>query len=387
MKRSTWLLVATLFGGYSLFAAIVSALFTRFSGVSLWSLERDATANLPYILAMNLLLWGGWVMFAPMIIWLGRRVRFERGRWRRAIAIHAPASVVITSAHLVWVGSGRFVLQRSFGADAEWWPTVWDAFFRTLDFELPVYWAIVGGQHAVEYARRLRARELRTARLETRLVEAQLQALQQQLHPHFLFNTLHAISSLVHRDPEMADAMLERLADLLRLTLRSSDVQEIPLHDELDYVRAYLAIEQVHFGDRLKVEITVDAAAASALVPTLILQPLVENAIRHGLEPKPGPVSLAISARIEKDAVKLAIRDDGVGLQNQTLRNGIGLSNTKSRLQRLYGARGSVHISNNPTGGVVAVVRMPFRDAFNYLECDPTSPMGRAARIGDQARE
>lgn len=376
-------MVAAIFGGYSVFAAIVSALFTRFSGVSLWSLERDATANLPYILAMNLLLWGGWVMFAPVIIWLARRVRFERGRWRRAFAIHAPASLLITSGHLLWVGSGRFVLQRAFGVDVEWWPTVWDAFFRTLDFELPVYWAIVGGQHVVEYARRLRTREVRGARLETRLVEAQLQALQQQLHPHFLFNTLHAISSLVHRDPDMADEMLERLADLLRLTLRSSDVQEIPLLDELDYVRAYLAIEQVHFGDRLAVEIAVDAGATSALVPTLILQPLVENAVRHGLEPKTGAVALAISARIEGDLVKLAIRDNGVGLRNGTPRQGIGLTNTESRLRRLYGARASVKIRNISTGGVMVEVELPFRGAFNDLESDPMLPMGRAARAGD----
>ena len=387
MKRSTWILVAALFVGYSVCAALVSALFTAFSGVSLWSLEQDATANFSYILAMNLILWGGWVMFAPAIVWLARRVRFERGRWRRAIAIHAPASLIITSAHLLWVGSGRFALQRAFGVDAEWWPTVWDAFFRTLDFELPVYWAIVGSQHAVEYARRLRGRDVRAARLETRLVEAQLQALQQQLHPHFLFNTLHAISSLLHRDPDLADAMLERLADLLRLTLRSAGVQEIPFHDELDYVRAYLAIEQVHFGDRLTIEIAVDAAAASALVPTLILQPLVENAVRHGLEPKTGAVVLAVSARIEHDVMVLSIRDNGVGLQNGLRRSGIGLTNTQSRLRRLYGARGSVNIRNHPAGGVVADVTLPFRSAFNDLEPDPMLPMGPTARSGDQARD
>ena len=170
--------------------------------------------------------------------------------------------------------------------------TIVDAFFRTLDQVLPVYWAIIGLQHAVDYYRQARAREVRSARLETRLMESQLQALQQQLHPHFLFNTLHAISTLVHRDPEKADLMIERLSDLLRITLRKVGVQEVELAEELEYLRAYLDIEQVHFGNRLRIEYRIDAAAMDVLVPTLILQPLVENAIRHGLEPMVRPGTL-----------------------------------------------------------------------------------------------
>ena len=361
MRRSTWLFLASLFCGYSVFAAIVSALFTSISGVSLWSLERDATANFAYIVAMNLVLWGGWAVFAPAIIWLGRRVPLERAHWRRALAIHAPASLLVTTGHLVWVGSGRFLLQRAFGADAQWWPTVWDAFFRTVDFELPVYWAILGAHQSIAYYRRLRAREFHSARLETRLVEAQLQALQQQLHPHFLFNTLHAISALVHRDPDMADMMLERLADLLRLTLRSSGVREIPLHQELEYLRAYLAIEQVHFGDRLTIEIAIDAAAVDVLVPTLILQPVVENAIRHGLEPKTGPAMLTVGARVEHNSLRLSICDNGIGLRDQRGGHGIGLSNTRSRLQRLYGSEDALRLMDNPRGGVIVDIRLPVR--------------------------
>ena len=387
MKRASWLIVATVLIGYSVFAALVSVLFTMFSGVSLWSLEADATVSFSYILAMNLIVWGGWLMFAPPIIWLARRFRFERGQWRRALAVHAPASLIVASGHLLWVGTGRFMLQRAVGVDADWWPTVWDAFFRTLDFELPVYWAFVGGQQAVEYYRRLRAREVRAARLETRLIEAQLQALQQQLHPHFLFNTLHAVSSLVHRDPDLADAMLERLADLLRLTLRRAGVQEIPLHEELEYLRAYLGIEQVHFGDRLRVEITLDAAAMDAMVPTLILQPLVENAVRHGLEPKTGAGTLTVTARVADGLVTLSIRDTGVGFGPGMSRQGVGLSNTRSRLHRLYGDMGSLTIRENPGGGVIVEVRMPYRATFNDLERDPKHPMGRAAPPGDQMRD
>ena len=163
--------------------------------------------------------------------------------------------------------------------------------------ELPVYWALVGLQHAVDYYRESRAREVRAAQLETRLVEAQLQALQQQLHPHFLFNTLHAISALVHRDPDKADAMIERLSDLLRITLDKVGVQEVTLAEELEYLRAYLDIEQVHFGDRLRDRVSRSMPhALDALVPNLILQPLAENAIRHGLEPRAGNGRLTIEA-------------------------------------------------------------------------------------------
>ncbi|MGE5865501.1 MAG: sensor histidine kinase [Rhizobacter sp.] len=147
-------------------------------------------------------------------------------------------------------------------------------------------------------------------------MQSQLQALQQQLHPHFLFNTLHAISTLVHHDPEKADAMIERLSDLLRVTLRKVGVQEVELAQELAYVRAYLDIEQIHFGDRLRIEYRIDAAALDVLVPTLLLQPLVENAVRHGLEPLIRPGTLTIEARADGDTLWLRVRDDGTGCRS-----------------------------------------------------------------------
>ena len=148
-------------------------------------------------------------------------------------------------------------------------------------------------------------------------MESQLQALQQQLHPHFLFNTLHAISTLVHRDPDKADLMIERLSDLLRITLRKVGVQEVELAEELEYLRAYLDIEQVHFGNRLRIEYRIDAAAMDVLVPTLILQPLVENAIRHGLEPMVRPGTLTIEAQADGDTLWLRVRDDGAGFAEE----------------------------------------------------------------------
>jgi two-component system, LytTR family, sensor kinase len=362
VSRPSWLLAIVVCSAYSVFAALVSVWFTGMTGVSLWSLEADATATFPYILSINLVLWGGWALFAPLVFWLGRRFRFDREGWRRAAAIHIPAALVVTSAHLLLVGSGRFMLQRAFGVEAAWWPTVWDAFFRTLDFELPMYWVFVGGQHAIDYYRQSKARELRSAHLETRLMESQLQALQQQLHPHFLFNTLHAISSLVHRDPDKADLMIERLSDLLRITLRKVGVQEVELAEELEYLTAYLDIEQIHFGDRLRIEYRIDAAAMDVMVPTLILQPLVENAIRHGLEPMVRAGTLTIEAQADGDTLWLRVRDDGAGLpKSWTRREGVGLTNTRSRLDRLYGESAAITVRDNAGGGVRVDIYLPLR--------------------------
>ena len=316
----------------------------------------------PFLLLINFALWVGYALWTPLIFWLGRRFRFDRHGWQRALMVHVPASLIITTLHLTLIAVWRFFLQGVRGGNPELMTTIADAFFRTVDQILPVYWAIIGLQHAVDYYRQARAREVRAARLETRLVESQLQALQQQLHPHFLFNTLHAISTLVHRDPEKADAMIERLSDLLRVTLRKVGVQEVELAQELEYLRAYLDIEQIHFGDRLRIEYRIDAAAFDVLVPTLMLQPLVENAVRHGLEPLMRPGTLAIEARADGDTMWLRVRDDGIGFSKTwRRREGVGLSNTRSRLDRLYGEHAALTIRENPGGGAVVDIYIPLR--------------------------
>lgn len=362
--RALWLFLIGICVVYALFASLVSVSYTSLYGLSRWTLRPDTPAIFPYLIAINLVMWVGLILWAPLIFRLGRSFPFRSDRWRQALAVHVPVSMLITSVHLVIVASSRYGLQTLRGGDPEWATAVLDAFFRSFDQTLPVYWALIGLQHAVDYARQARAREVRAAQLETRLVEAQLQALQQQLHPHFLFNTLHAISSLVHRDPDRADAMIERLSDLLRVTLRKVGVQEVELAEEIEYLRAYLDIEQVHFGPRLRIEYHVDAAALDARVPTLILQPLVENAIRHGLEPLPRGGTLDIEARADGDTLWLRIKDDGVGLTRAGVRrDGVGLANTRSRLERLYGERAALTIRENPGGGVLVDIYLPLRRA------------------------
>ena len=360
--RALWLLLIAISVAYALFASVVSVGYTAIYGLSRWTLKPDTAAIFPYLVLMNLAMWTGYALWAPAIFWLGRRFRFDRRGWRSAIAVHVPASFLITALHLAFVGTLRFYLQGLRGGTPDLSMTISDAFFRTLDQILPVYWALIGLQHAMDYYRQARAREVRSARLETRLMASQLQALQQQLHPHFLFNTLHAISTLVHRDPDKADLMIERLSELLRITLRKVGVQEVELGEELDYLRAYLDIEQVHFGDRLRLEYRVDAAALDALVPTLILQPLVENAIRHGLEPMVRAGTLSIEAQADGDTLWLRVRDDGAGLpKGRPRREGVGLSNTRSRLDRLYGEQAAITVRDNPGGGVLVDIYIPLR--------------------------
>jgi two-component system LytT family sensor kinase len=384
--RALWLFLIAISAAYAVFASVVSVGFTAIYGLSRWTLKPDTTAIFPFLILMNLVTWVGYAMWIPAIFWLGRRFRFDRQEWWRALLVHGPASLVITSVHLGFVGITRWFLQGVRGGDPELVTTILDAFFRTVDQTLPVYWAIIGLQHAVDYYRQARSREVRAARLETRLLSSQLQALQQQLHPHFLFNTLHAISTLVHRDPDKADVMIERLSDLLRITLRKVGVQEVELAEELEYLRAYLDIEQVHFGARLRIEYRIDAGALDVLVPTLILQPIVENAIRHGLEPLVRPGTLTIEAEADGDALLLRVRDDGVGFaKTSARRDGVGLANTRSRLDRLYGEPAALTIREQASGGVRVDVTIPLRRAVAPAAARALHPTTQNPRRGGPA--
>jgi sensor histidine kinase YesM len=222
------------------------------------------------------------------------------------------------------------------------------------------YAAAVSMNYALLYYRKSRERAVRASQLEMRLVEAQLKTLQQQLHPHFLFNTLHAVSALMHRDVDAADRTLMRVSDLLRLTVERLGEPEIILGAELDFLRRYLEIERTRFADRLVVRYDVQPEALDALVPTLLLQPLVENAIKHGVARKSGEGHVDITARRDHDKLWIEVRDDGVGLSEDALtalQKGIGVSTTRARLQHQFGAdyRFEFHRLAQGVGVVVAI--------------------------------
>jgi LytS/YehU family sensor histidine kinase len=299
------------------------------------------------------------------VLLLGSRFPLERSDWQGSLVVHAAASAAIPAAYLL--ASQSFVLHWLRPAAGRP-PTLAAEYLFTLVSGYPVefatYWAVVGIQHGVRVFREQRARELQVAHTQARLAEARLLALTMQLQPHFLFNTLNAISALIHEDPDAADRMLARLGDLLRMTLLGGEQAEVPLRQELELLQRYLAIEEVRFADRLRVHVDIAPQALDARVPSLLLQPLVENAIRHGIARQGGLGRLDVSGRIEESRLRLVVRNDGPTLQ-LPIREGIGLRNTRARLEELYGREQLLAIENDPRGGVRTLLQLPFRKAVS----------------------
>jgi hypothetical protein len=225
-------------------------------------------------------------------------------------------------------------------------------------FNLPIYWVIVSIAHALTYYRRSEERQRRALELEARLSEAKVETLRMQLHPHFLFNTLNAISTLVHRDPDAADEMIGNLSELLRVTLDTSQ-QEIPLRQELAFLDRYLEIQQVRFPDHLRLEREIEAGALEVSVPPLILQPLVENSIRHGIEQQVRPGMIRIEAKIQDQLLTIAVRDNGPGVRQAGAREGVGLANTRARLEQLYGPRARLTLKSGSQSGCSVELQIP----------------------------
>jgi two-component sensor histidine kinase len=231
---------------------------------------------------------------------------------------------------------------------------------------IPIYWAIVCVTWVVGSYQQLRERERRTLELEARLIESNLRTLKAQLQPHFLFNTLNAIASLVRRNPDAAEDMIGSLSDFLRMTLDTAQQHEVPLRREIEFLDLYVEIQQARFGERLRVQKEIEPAALDVSVPALILQPLVENSVRHGIEPRETGGTIFIRAQRQETSLQFEIRDDGEGLkagQLTALREGIGLSNTKARLQELYGEAHRFQITPNAGGGLTVAVELPWHMA------------------------
>ncbi len=303
-----------------------------------------------------------WYVFALLSIpALGLARRFSLGdkQWSLNLITHLAASALFSIGWMALRALVEVGLTRGGAAAVTFLAAFNRALVTTFFYNLLIYWVIISVGYAFDYYRKFNERELRAAELEKRLTEARLQALQMQLNPHFLFNTLHAISSLMHIDVEAADRMLARLSDLLRHALESTDTQEVPLREELDFLARYAEIEQTRFGDRLKIEMKIAPDTLDALVPNLVLQPLLENAVRHGIEPHARAGRIEISARREGNSLRLEVRDNGGGLEGKVV-EGIGLANTRARLKQLYGARQSFVLANGADSGVVVSVILPF---------------------------
>jgi two-component system, LytTR family, sensor kinase len=294
-----------------------------------------------------------------LALWLGWRHPFEQHRWPASLAIHllAALGVVLFRAVLVvqlnpWIGWYGEV------------PPFHHVLLTSFTNNFFLYWMLVGVAHAVHYARASRLRERLAERLQTELVRTQLDALKAQLHPHFLFNALNTVVSLVHTDPDAAERTLTRLGDLLRRSLKQAMAEEIPLQEELEFVRSYVEIEQARFEERLQVEWRIAPDTLPACVPPLLLQPLVENAIRHGISPRSAPGRVEIRSERCNGSLRLLVRDDGVGLGvSGAGGGGVGLASTRKRLDQMYGGRHGFRLEAVPGGGAVAEITIPFRTA------------------------
>jgi signal transduction histidine kinase len=347
--RFNWRVATVVVLGAGLAAAISTSLARQAMLIS-----SDLEPNTADLAVLNGSFWFGWVVLSIPLIALSRHLRIDRNP-KVAVPIHLGVALVVALAHVAvltaaraYVDHEQLIAKDDGLALAEFsWGATWLKWFPIqlttyIDWEFVAIFAIIGVAHATFYYRETQQRALLNAQLETRLVAAHLQTLQAQLHPHFLFNTLHAISVLMHRDVQAADRMLVQLSDLLRMTLDAAARPEIRLSEEMDFLSKYLQIEQVRLGDRLSVDFDVDNDVLDAMVPALILQPLVENAIKHGIAPDTRPGRVAVAARQDGEMLVMTVTDTGPGPSERamaSLSTGIGVSNTRARLSTKFGAR------------------------------------------------
>jgi signal transduction histidine kinase len=361
-----WLLAFLIFTLLGLFFTLQAYLLQQFA--------IEVRADLPpqravitwrELLRLNLAEFYLWALIAPLIFFLGRRFPFVRDRWKLSLPVHVLSCLLIA------------IVETFFSTLVNDWirtdapkPSLSISVLKLYTIarfhqNILFYCVILGVGQAVDYYRKYRDRELRATQLQAQLVQAQLKVLKMQLHPHFLFNTLNAISALIYQDVDLADRMIARLGELLRATLENADRQEVPLREELDFIEPYLEIEKARLGPRLTVKFSLDSEALNCLVPNMILQPLVENAIRHGIAPRTEPGSVEISAVRENGRLKLKVRDDGPGMPpaaSAKTQTGLGLANTRARLQQLYGPAHGLEMNGGLRCGLEVIVSIPFHE-------------------------
>jgi two-component system, LytTR family, sensor kinase len=294
--------------------------------------------------------WYSYGVFLPLMVVATHRWPLDRRHVASRLPLHfalVVAIVVARNALRPLVGDFEGSFARSIGSH--------------LVYDTIAVAALDGVLHAIEFYHRYRERETLALQLRASLSDARLYALRAQLNPHFLFNTLNAATALLYRDPQSADRMLTRLADLLRVTLRSDPNHETRLEEEMALLERYLDIMRVRFADRITVECYIDNGVTDALVPSFLLQPIVENAIEHGVSGLQRPGHIRIAARAVADTLELVVHDNGCGIDQTRAGNGVGLSNTRRRIAELYGDRGSLAVSGSVMGGTTVVIRVPLR--------------------------
>ena len=304
------------------------------------------------------------VVLLPLVIVLARRFRLDRWPGATTVAIHILGVAVFSVAHTSLNWALRSLLFSVFGHGRYDYGLMPTRYFMEAFTDVVIYGLTVSFVYFFDRYKQSRDQEVLTAHLETRLAEARLQTLAMQLQPHFLFNTLNMISEMVYESPEAADRTIARLSEMLRLTLRDNGSQLVPLARELEVLQLYIEIMKGRFQERLAIDVDVEPGAREALVPSLMLQPIVENSIRHAVDPLTGRVKIKISCTIERECLVLRVEDDGPGLAGSHLvstSGGIGLPNTIKRLEQLYGAAQRISMEASPGGGLLVTIQLPYK--------------------------
>jgi two-component system, LytTR family, sensor kinase len=304
-----------------------------------------------------------WGLLFLLVLKFSRRFRINARNWPRRLPAYLSAAVVLSLLHTTMMALSRQAVFRLAGMGEYDYGIMPIRYLMEMANYLLFYIIGVTLIHLYDHYRESRERELRTAQLEAQLAQAELQSLQAQIHPHFLFNTLNTISSVVYEDARAADTMIARLSDFLRHSVNASRRQEVTLQEELDFLNLYLDIMRPRFEDRLRVEIEVEPGLNDALTPRLILQPLVENSIKYAADPDSGRIDIAIKAARENGSLRIEVRDEGPGLAANVRAvpgNGVGLANTARRLERLYGRNHEFAMRNGESGGAMVSVKLPY---------------------------
>ena len=351
---SFWWLVAA----FWLFIALADALEM--------SLLQSARISVSLVAALMRFI--PWLILTPVIIWTCSHYTLERGNWQKSLRVYfllCLGSLALVGAFAWWsppLSSGPAPGPAT-SVTSDTRATLY-LVLRRVTFQIPTFCGLVAIAHALRFYERSKERERRGLELQASLAQARLQALRMQMNPHFLFNTLNSIASLVQEDGKKAEEMITALSELLRLTLRSTDRQEVTVREEVQFLERYLQIEKTRFGERLLIERDIDPDTLNGLVPILILQPLVENAVKHGIETQIAPGRIRLEIRREGDQLTFTVTDNGRGpapSANGELREGIGLGNTRSRLKELYGDHSQMKIGFGPGAGFTAHIQIPWR--------------------------
>ncbi len=305
-----------------------------------------------------------WAMLAPLILMIRVKLPLERGHWVGGVSFHLFASFVVMATYYLGRMWSYSILFPDLAQNSDFWPMALKSFYGRNIIDMVYYWGVIAFGYSFEIYHKYKSEELKAAQLETRLVETELKALRQQMHPHFLFNTMNTIAVLVReRRHDDAVSLIARLSALLRMSLDNTGVPEVTVQQEMEFLAHYVEIQKARFSDRLNVTIEISPEALLARIPNLLLQPIVENAILHGVAPKAGPGQVDILGRVEAGKLFLEVRDDGPGIVDGRVRakEGVGLANTRERLVKIYGARSQLLLHSEPGRGVSVQITLPYR--------------------------